>query len=228
MRVAESRFVASSYLSELGAISTSVHPSCRVSTWQGARGEHRFNRERHPGAQAQSQTAAVDVVDVRCHVHLSADSVPTEGADDREPFALGNACDGVADVSQARIGSHLLDACLQTALRCLHQASLVKRALVPAHGVVYAASGKQALAAIARGDVFDLILCDIMMPEMSGMDFHEELMLSASAQAAKMVFMTGGAFTTRAREFLERVSNPRLDMPLKRDQLRAFIDGLLG
>lgn len=116
----------------------------------------------------------------------------------------------------------------QTALRCLHQASLVKRALVPAHGVVYAASGKQALAAIARGDVFDLILCDIMMPEMSGMDFHEELMLSASAQAVKMVFMTGGAFTTRAREFLERVSNPRLDMHLKRDQLRAFIDGLLG
>ena len=196
--------------------------------WQGARGEHRFNRERHPSAQAQSRTAAVDVVDVRCHVHLSADSVPTEGADDREPFALGNACDGVADVSQARIGSHLLDACLANCAALFAPSVFGERALVPAHGVVYAASGEQALAAIARGDVFDLILCEIMMPEMSGMDFHEELLLSASAQAAKMVFMTGGAFTTRAREFLERVSNPRLDMPLKRDQLRAFIDGLLG
>ena len=105
---------------------------------------------------------------------------------------------------------------------------LVRRALAPAHEVTCAASGREALAAIDRGDVFDVILCDLMMPEMSGMDLHEALMQRYPEHAAKMVFMTGGAFTTRARQFLEKVSNPRLDKPFKRDQLRAFVDGLLG
>jgi CheY-like chemotaxis protein len=72
------------------------------------------------------------------------------------------------------------------------------------------------------------MLCDLMMPELTGMDLHAELLRIAPEQAQKMVFMTGGAFTTHAREFLEEVRNPRIDKPLDVDKVRALVRGLLG
>jgi CheY-like chemotaxis protein len=56
-------------------------------------------------------------------------------------------------------------------------------------------SAKEALLRLDGGELFDLILCDLMMPEMSGMDLHRRLLQSAPDQAAKITFMTGGAFT---------------------------------
>lgn len=52
-----------------------------------------------------------------------------------------------------------------------------------------------------------------MMPEVTGMDLHAELLRLAPEQAEKVVFMTGGAFTSRAREFLDQVRNPRIEKP---------------
>jgi CheY-like chemotaxis protein len=69
------------------------------------------------------------------------------------------------------------------------------------------------LAGIRGGERYDVIICDLMMPEMDAMALHHELCQIAPAQAERMVFVTGGAFTLRAREFLESVSNPRLDKP---------------
>ena len=52
----------------------------------------------------------------------------------------------------------------------------------------------EALALVLEGKRFDLILCDLMMPVMTGMDLHAELLIVAPDQAARMVFMTGGVF----------------------------------
>jgi len=66
-----------------------------------------------------------------------------------------------------------------------------------------------------------------MMPEMTGMDLHAELLRREPALAERLVFMTGGAFTPAAREFLDRVPNARVEKPFDVQDLRALIQTLL-
>lgn len=73
--------------------------------------------------------------------------------------------------------------------------------------------------AVARG------LADVMMPEMSGMDLHAAL---EPAVAARVVFMTGGAFTAASHEFLDRVPNDRLEKPFTAADVHAAIDRVLA
>jgi CheY-like chemotaxis protein len=103
----------------------------------------------------------------------------------------------------------------------------VKRALTADHDVVAFHSGVQALDAIRAGARFDAIVCDLMMPQKSGMELHEDLLREAPELAARMVFLTGGAFTERARAFLDGVANPRLDKPFETRGLRALIAGVV-
>ena len=48
-----------------------------------------------------------------------------------------------------------------------------------------------------------------------------------SLLARRMVFMTGGAFTPRARTYLEQVPNQRLEKPFNFDELLALIRELM-
>ena len=70
---------------------------------------------------------------------------------------------------------------------------------------------KEALLRLDAGERFDLILCDLMMPEMSGMDLHRRLQQSAPDQAAKIRFMTGGAFTEITQAFLAQLNNESIE-----------------
>jgi signal transduction histidine kinase/CheY-like chemotaxis protein len=79
--------------------------------------------------------------------------------------------------------------------------------------VVRTASGVQeGLAAVAQ-QAFDMILCDVMMPRGGGERFWAELLVSAPAAVERLVFMTGGAATREAREFLRRQPRPVLIKP---------------
>jgi CheY-like chemotaxis protein len=89
----------------------------------------------------------------------------------------------------------------------------LQRTLGRHHDVVILTSGKEALARIASGERFDAIIADLMMPEVTGMELHHELSRIAPDQAKSMIFLTGGAFSETAREFLNRVRNPRLEKP---------------
>ena len=99
----------------------------------------------------------------------------------------------------------------------------IARTLGGAHEVVLFASARALAERIAAGDRFDAILCDLMMPEMTGMGLHQLLLSSAPQQAAAMIFMTGGAFTPEARLFLGSVPNARLEKPFDAAALRALI-----
>jgi CheY-like chemotaxis protein len=94
--------------------------------------------------------------------------------------------------------------------------------------VVALTSARQALANIQAGDRFDVILCDLMMPEMDASVLYEELRKVAPAQAERMVFVTGGAFTVRAREFLESLPNPRLGKPFDVEALIELVRSRIG
>jgi hypothetical protein len=55
------------------------------------------------------------------------------------------------------------------------------------------------------------------------MDLHDELHRRSPGLAERIVFMTGGTFTARAREFLARAHNPVLDKPFDLLTLSALL-----
>jgi PAS domain S-box-containing protein len=103
----------------------------------------------------------------------------------------------------------------------------VQRILSPPHDVRVQASGQAALAAIEAEDGWDLVLCDLMMPDLSGMDLHGLVVARRPELAARFVFLTGGAFTGGAQEFLRRVPNERLEKPFEPTALRALVARVL-
>ena len=103
----------------------------------------------------------------------------------------------------------------------------MRRSLRGDHEVVTLEDARTALEQIARGEQFDVILCDLMMPNMTGMEFHEELSRLAPTVAERVIFMTGGAFVPAAREFLDRVDLPRLEKPVDVPALRAILRTVL-
>ena len=91
------------------------------------------------------------------------------------------------------------------------------------HQIVFETSARAALARLGAGEQFDRILCDLMMPEMSGMELYEQLEAADPALCERVVFLTGGAVTERARLFLERVQNRRLTKPFDLAELLDVI-----
>jgi len=89
----------------------------------------------------------------------------------------------------------------------------VQLMLEDVHEVVPVVSARDALEQLERGEEYDAIVCDLMMPEMTGMDLYHELTRKSPHMAQRIVFLTGGAFTPRARAFLESVPNGRLEKP---------------
>jgi CheY-like chemotaxis protein len=84
-------------------------------------------------------------------------------------------------------------------------------------------AAKEALAMCVGGETFDLILCDLMMPEMTGMDLHRELSRMVPDQASRMIFVTGGAFTEKARLFLSETPKEQIEKPFEAANLRAIV-----
>jgi PAS domain S-box-containing protein len=103
-------------------------------------------------------------------------------------------------------------------------ATALGRALTPAFDVTVLGNGRDALRLLREDPRFDVILCDLIMPELTGMDLYEELSRTRPALADRIIFMTGGTFTARARNFLEAVPNPALDKPFDITMLHAILE----
>ena len=103
----------------------------------------------------------------------------------------------------------------------------IRRTLQREHEVVTLTSAREACARLKGGERFDLVLSDLMMPEMSGVELHQELSRLSPELAARMVFLTGGAFTPYARSFLSEVQNHRLEKPFSAEELRGLVQSLL-
>jgi CheY-like chemotaxis protein len=96
------------------------------------------------------------------------------------------------------------------------------RNLLGHHDIEVATSAELGLARLRdAGARYDVIVCDVMMPELSGMDLYDTLAIERPAIAKRFVFITGGAFTERASSFLARVPNRHLDKPFTIDALEA-------
>lgn len=104
----------------------------------------------------------------------------------------------------------------------------VTRVFAGRHSVTTTTRAKEALEKLAAGEVFDVILSDVMMPEMSGIQLYEELRRLGHPLADRIVFMTGGAFTPQAKEFLASEDVRRVTKPFRVEELIRVIDHLLA
>lgn len=107
--------------------------------------------------------------------------------------------------------------------------AVVARALRSQHHVTVTDTAAAALDLIQKGERFDLILCDIMMPLVTGPEFYLQLSEIEPSQTGAVVFLTGGAFTPDAQSFVDQLRPRTLSKPFDLAELRSAVDDwLLG
>jgi PAS domain S-box-containing protein len=97
------------------------------------------------------------------------------------------------------------------------------RALAARHEVVVLQSARSALELLASDASWDVILTDVSMPELSGLDLREAIAAKDAQLAERVVFMTGGAYEPSVRAALEALPNKQLDKPFDVGVLRALV-----
>jgi PAS domain S-box-containing protein len=104
-------------------------------------------------------------------------------------------------------------------------ARTLERILARDCDVVVMNHGRDALELLAQEKEapFDMILCDLMMPEPSGEAIYEKVQAQQPQVAERFVFITGGAFTAKGRQFLESVPVAVLEKPFDLKRLRALV-----
>jgi two-component system cell cycle sensor histidine kinase/response regulator CckA len=100
--------------------------------------------------------------------------------------------------------------------------------LLSDHDVEISVDPRAAADRLLAGESFDIIFCDLMMPAMTGMDLYAVLAEKRPRQAERIVFITGGAFTPDARNFIAGVRNTVLEKPFNEAALASVLERYLG
>ncbi len=101
--------------------------------------------------------------------------------------------------------------------------ALIRRAILSFCEVDCVDDARLALARIEAGARYEVVLSDLNMPVMDGVDFYRALLRAAPEQAARVVFITGGVVHAQTLEFLETVTNPVIEKPFDIQRLRAVV-----
>jgi len=91
------------------------------------------------------------------------------------------------------------------------------------HDVSICTAASEVLAQVAEGARYDALICDLMMPGMTGIELFYELEVAAPELARHMLFATGGAFTAAAQSFVEKMQSRVVAKPFRSDQLRRTV-----
>lgn len=104
---------------------------------------------------------------------------------------------------------------------------LFERGLGTEYDVASATDGQDALERFQRGERFDLILSDVMMPRMTGPQLHAALAELACDQSERIVFLTASVLPSDFEEALGGIPNAVLRKPISLPVLRQFVRALL-
>jgi CheY-like chemotaxis protein len=85
---------------------------------------------------------------------------------------------------------------------------------------------RDAVRRLERGETFDALLCDLMMPEMTGMEVRARIATLRPALLPRVIFMSGGASTNEGRQFVAQLGLPLIDKPFDATRLRALLDAV--
>jgi CheY-like chemotaxis protein/anti-sigma regulatory factor (Ser/Thr protein kinase) len=102
-------------------------------------------------------------------------------------------------------------------------AEAVRQALAAENDVAVAATGTEALSIVSRHGPFDAIFCDLMMPEMDGMRFYNEVSHVAGKVTEVIAFLSGGVDDAATEVFLARTGRPVLEKPFDPEGLREYV-----
>jgi two-component system NtrC family sensor kinase len=75
---------------------------------------------------------------------------------------------------------------------------------------------------------YDLVICDMKMPELDGEHFYMALARANNPLHRHFLFVTGDVLAARTRDFLERYNLPHVAKPFRVEELTAKIRGVLG
>ncbi|MBS2018919.1 MAG: response regulator [Deltaproteobacteria bacterium] len=92
------------------------------------------------------------------------------------------------------------------------------------HSVACVTKASDALERVTRGDAFDVILCDIFMPTMNGLDFYRVVNERDPALAKRIVFMTGGAISRQIDEEIGELANRRVEKPFAKAAVMSVVE----
>ena len=96
------------------------------------------------------------------------------------------------------------------------------------HAVDIAGNGAIALDRV-RERSYDLIVCDLRMPDLDGPGFDAQLQREMPEMLPRVVFITGSAMTPAVEGFLERTGAPYLNKPFTvsdiREGTREILEG---
>jgi PAS domain S-box-containing protein len=102
----------------------------------------------------------------------------------------------------------------------------LRRILEKYYDVSVAPNGERAAELLAERR-YDAVLCDLIMPRVTGMDLYETIVKRSPEQGARFVFLTGGTNSPEARDFLLNVKNPRAYKPVNAIEIIDIIDQCL-
>jgi PAS domain S-box-containing protein len=100
--------------------------------------------------------------------------------------------------------------------------------LVRLHEVHIARDGSDALRLMESDSAWDIVFCDLMMPNLSGVELHAMICERHPHLARRIAFITGGAFTEAARELLRSVDSPKLEKPFDPAAVHAVVRRMLS
>jgi CheY-like chemotaxis protein len=92
------------------------------------------------------------------------------------------------------------------------------------HRIVAVSSGADALSVIAAGCPYDLLLCDVMLRDMSGIELLSRLWHDHPDQAQRLVFMVRAQVSPVLQYLLDGAPNLCIEVPFDMDGLRALIE----
>ena len=85
-----------------------------------------------------------------------------------------------------------------------------------------ASNGKEALDYLFGEQTFDLILCDLSLPDISGAQVYTEVAARAPQYVQRFVVMTGGAFSAELQNFMSGYQGRVLNKPFTLNELEAL------
>jgi len=100
----------------------------------------------------------------------------------------------------------------------------VRRMLGRDHEVEVATSGADALGRLRRGEHFDLLICDLVMPGLGGAEVAEQIGHVSPSLAQSMLFMSSGILSAAAEAFVEKHERRVLRKPFDRGALLRLVE----
>lgn len=103
-----------------------------------------------------------------------------------------------------------------------------RRILEKEHDILAAGTAEEALEIMRANQNIDILLLDVFMPGMSGLELAENLNRMSSPLAQRIIFMTGGASNVEIQRFLSESNAPVLEKPLDIQLLNSLISDMIS